>query len=736
MGVVFRARHRLMKKAVAVKMLHPEMSEESIIVERFFREARAASSIDHPNVCSATDFGQTPEGTLYLVMEYLEGHTLKAIINRDAPFSADRVVNILAQIASALSRAHALRIVHRDLKPDNVFLVSRHGQQDVVKILDFGLARVRFEDDESEEGDEHGEEGGKITLAGEVFGTPKYMAPEQAQGNVVDHRADLYALGIMAFEMLTGEPPFKASSAMQLLWQQAMSPPPTMGFVAPEVVVPIELEEIVMTLLKKDPDERYADAAALLQALQCLSIYDPSCLSLAPVTGAHPSIDPRAQGDAFMTIMTTAVPEHDDDQALRGGRDTIAMIDAPVFADAPASHATSARAHEPSMDTEPPVLPADTTPPVVVDAEAMGEDETLLPTTMGEDETLLAIGRGKDLSPRSDNALASIALEERTPRIDTPSDVDVEEVLPLKVEPKRSWGPTLVLMVALVLGVIAVAILFSNPSEEPVKETSTSSTVEGSAPATPIEAEPEPAAAPAATLSFSQRYQALVTREDLMPLVEALGADLAEARAEALAAIQAIADTDDAASMSPAMRLLLAQAHARGGKDEDAVGLLDGLLVRHREMMDEPLVLDTLMVLFSRKGARISLPAQRLVSRYFTEAVAERVLDAALFNKYLMVRRRARKLLASKDVIGTLPEWQQVSLALRGIEKGKCSEMRPLVDQLATLGESAALPVVEAVYQDGLSGCGNDRKRVCHGCMTENLQAAFSALKQGQPTSP
>jgi len=194
MGAVYQAEHTHMHKRLAIKVLHPEMSHLSEVVARFEREAMAASHIDHPNVATATDFGKLDDGSFFLVLEYVEGTSLREEIARGL-FRVRRALRITKQIAGALGRAHALGIVHRDLKPENVMLVERDGDRDFVKVLDFGIAKVPVGAlaPASERGST------ALTQLGMVYGTPEYMAPEQALGQEVDGGADLYALGVSDF---------------------------------------------------------------------------------------------------------------------------------------------------------------------------------------------------------------------------------------------------------------------------------------------------------------------------------------------------------------------------------------------------------------------------------------------------------------------------------------------------------------------------------------------------------
>lgn len=263
MGVVYRAEHVLMKRELAVKLLHPELGALEELARRFEREAQSVSRLNHPNIVSVSDFGHTEDGTLFLAMELLEGEPLSAIIERGrlAPVRAAR---LMTQVLRALEHAHAQGVIHRDLKPDNVFVNQREGEE-VVKLLDFGIARMT--------GGSAGEGAGEaeaevITRAGVVFGTPEYLSPEQALGEIADARADIYAAGVMLYEMLAGERPFRSDSAVTLVSMHLTRPVPSLRQLFPQAGIWPELEQAVLRAMAKERGERYGSATEFREALE------------------------------------------------------------------------------------------------------------------------------------------------------------------------------------------------------------------------------------------------------------------------------------------------------------------------------------------------------------------------------------------------------------------------------------------------------------------------------------
>jgi serine/threonine-protein kinase len=262
MGVVYKVTHVRMRKTFALKVLHAAVSQSSEIAARFEREAVAVGSIDHPNVAAATDFGQLPDGSFFLVCEFIAGRSLRAEVEVGALPPA-RALGILRGVVSAVAAAHARGIVHRDLKPENVMLVDRDGEHDFVKVIDFGIAKLDAQEDA---GHERGAQ--PLTRLGVVMGTPDYMSPEQALGQVVDARADLYSLGVIFYELLTGHCPFRGEAVSVLRQHVTDEPPPIPADVASRLDP--RVPEIVKKLLAKDPAQRFQTAADLLVALDRL----------------------------------------------------------------------------------------------------------------------------------------------------------------------------------------------------------------------------------------------------------------------------------------------------------------------------------------------------------------------------------------------------------------------------------------------------------------------------------
>jgi hypothetical protein len=256
MGIVYKAVHTTLGKPLAIKVLRPEVSKNEEIVQRFRQEAQSASQIGNPHIIDISDFGTLGDGSTYFVMEFLTGKSL-TLAQSEGKFSLARTIHVIRQLAGALGAAHEIGIVHRDLKPDNVQLVERGGQKDFVKVLDFGIAKV-------------GGSTSKLTQAGQVFGTPHYMSPEQCAGTNVDQRTDIYAVGVMLYELACGKVPFDADNLMGILTKHLYENPIAPHELAPPVDVSPALEAIILKCLQKKPEVRYQTMAELAADLDSL----------------------------------------------------------------------------------------------------------------------------------------------------------------------------------------------------------------------------------------------------------------------------------------------------------------------------------------------------------------------------------------------------------------------------------------------------------------------------------
>jgi serine/threonine protein kinase len=256
MGTVYRAYQRTMDRIVAVKILRAEIVKEPGVLRRFLREARAAAKLQHPNIVTVHMVGETDDGVPYLVMEHIDGVSLEAICEAQGPQPLPRVTWFGRQIASALSEAHNVGIIHRDLKPANILVTDRSRTPDLVKVLDFGIAKLVHA---------NGPDQSMVTADGTIFGTPHYIAPEQASGVDVDHRADLYSLGVILFRLTTGVLPFEGTQSMQVVLKHLREEPPAPRSINP--AIPSAMEELILACLAKNRARRPDDADALIAAL-------------------------------------------------------------------------------------------------------------------------------------------------------------------------------------------------------------------------------------------------------------------------------------------------------------------------------------------------------------------------------------------------------------------------------------------------------------------------------------
>ena len=321
MGAVYLAEHPTIGKKVAVKVIHKDLAMSRDVVDRFFQEARAVTKIGHEHIVEIHDFGETAEGDKYYIMEYLVGRTLASVLAREGRLEVIRALHVGAQIASALAAAHASGVIHRDLKPDNVMLIQRLGDPDFVKLLDFGLAKMAG-----------GNGSGAVkTAAGVLLGTPQYMSPEACETRGIDHRTDIYALGVLLFQMLTGVLPFDGASMGEILVKQVTVLPPAPRAIVP--TIPPSVEQIVLRCLMKQPDARFPTMTALREALLDPEAYLRASPPMPPARSIPPG---QAPADARTVMAYAAAQQEANKTRLGTGGGLPLPAPAPSLAGAPA----------------------------------------------------------------------------------------------------------------------------------------------------------------------------------------------------------------------------------------------------------------------------------------------------------------------------------------------------------------------------------------------------------------
>jgi len=325
MGSVYRATHVLMDKTVAVKVLHPSLAADDKIVARFSREAKAASRISHPHALNVTDFGEDDDGVVFLVMEYLNGETLKEVIHKDGPMPLPRATEIIRQVCGALEAAHNEGVVHRDLKSDNIMLIDVGGG-DWAKVLDFGIAKII----------ENVDQDPALTAPNLIIGTPQYMSPEQcSQAANIDSRSDIYSLGIILYEMLVGHVPFTGESPTAIMMKHLQEPPPSV--LEERKDVPAAVGRVVLRTMAKRPEDRYQTVSELSEALaSAAEDKDSVAVAAADTEGSaeratHRILVPTGANEV---PRTTASSEEPDEETLVRPRESAATAgESEIFAD-------------------------------------------------------------------------------------------------------------------------------------------------------------------------------------------------------------------------------------------------------------------------------------------------------------------------------------------------------------------------------------------------------------------
>ena len=259
MGVVYKGRQDVMDRIVAIKMLQAHHLNDSMSVKRFQQESKATCRLNHPHIITVYDFGISPTGQPYIVMDYLEGKPLSDIIKAEGHVSVDRTLNIIHQASQALDHAHKQGVIHRDLKPSNIVLIEREGEKDYVKVVDFGVAKLM---------EEGSSEGQKLTQMGEVCGSPVYMSPEQCQGLPLDKRSDIYSMGVVLYETLTNRLPILGKTMVETMSKHINDMPPTFQEARPDLYIPERVEQVIFRALAKAPEDRQQSMEQLAVELE------------------------------------------------------------------------------------------------------------------------------------------------------------------------------------------------------------------------------------------------------------------------------------------------------------------------------------------------------------------------------------------------------------------------------------------------------------------------------------
>jgi serine/threonine-protein kinase len=396
MGLVYKARHVTLNKPLAIKVLKAEVSKDAEIVQRFRQEAQSATSIGNHHIIDISDFGVLPDGSTYFVMEFLDGIPLTAAIEPGKPLPAKRTIHIASQLCRALGAAHDIGIVHRDMKPDNVYLIHRGGDSDFVKVLDFGIAKV-------------GGAKSKLTQVGQVFGTPHYMSPEQCAGTAVDKRTDVYALGVIMYEMASSRVPFDADNLMGILTKHLYEEPIKPHELPPPVDVPPALEAIILKCLAKKAEQRYQSMQEVLADLELVAQGEtPGAVveGVRRASGGGPRPDPTGKTALAMDVGDMQLPQRSNKGLIIGV--AAAVLLGVIGVVVALSGGDEPQAQAPVQPVAPPVAPTPAPEPVVEpepDKPAAAEPAPVVKVTLRSTPNNAEIYQGGALIGRTPLAL-------------------------------------------------------------------------------------------------------------------------------------------------------------------------------------------------------------------------------------------------------------------------------------------------------------------------------------------